>query len=166
MRFGRLSRLRRRLYLMIPEWIRERDFELFTALLCFLAGVGLLISGVTAGSMEEKLPDVAIIVWASVLAFSPALIIMGVWMAHRHDFPKAAFWLRSESAGLKLLAYAAYLYASIIAIVIGKESGVAVPITLIFALTCHSRSAYLTIKVEDYFILLEKMRTGEEHGLG
>lgn len=156
-----MSRTRRKLYLLIPEWIRERDFELFTAALCFLAGVPMLITRkLEAGSMEEALPEWSVMVWSAVLAFAPILVVLGIWRAHALDLPAAVPWLRSEASGLRLIAYAAYLYAAIVAIVAKADAGAAPFIILILALTCHSRAAYLTIKVEDYFILIRTVGQG------
>lgn len=161
----KLSQLRRKLYLATPEWIRERDFEMFTAVLCFLAGVPLLITGqIEAGSMEEQLPMWVVRVWSGVLTFSPILVVLGVWRGHKFEatMSRAIPWLRTEASGLRLLSYAGYLYATIIAIVAQEDMGAAPFIVGIFALTCHSRAAYLTIKVEDYFILLETLRQAKE----
>ena len=158
----RVSKLRRKVYLSIPEWVRKRDFELFTALLCFLAGIPLLLTQqFETGSMEAALPNIAVSVWAFVLAIAPIAIVVGIWQSHRHDLPKAIPWIRCEASGLRLLAYVAYLYGVVIILVIGAKAGAAPFIIFIFALTCHSRSAYLTIKVEDYFNLLKTIAKKE-----
>jgi uncharacterized membrane protein len=150
---SKLSQLRRRLYMLIPEWIRERDFELFTAFLCFLGGLTLLVSGVEAGSMEEALPSTVVIIWALVLVICPFAIVLGVGMAHKYDYPDVIKWMRVEASGLRITAYAAYLYAVILLLIAGLV-GFAPFIVVIFALTCHSRATNLTIDVENYFALL------------
>lgn len=157
---GRLSRFRRRLYLWVPEWIRERDFELFTAFLCFLGGLTLLFVGIEAGSMEAALPGWVVMVWAAVLVLSPFAIVIGVGMAHKYDYPEVIRWMRIEASGLRITAYAAYLYAVILLLVLQTEAGFAPFVTTIFALTCHSRATKLTIDIEDYFALLRSIGKG------
>lgn len=157
---GRLSRFRRRLFLNVPEWIRERDFELFTAFLCLIGGISLLFSGVEAGSMEEALPGWVVMTWASVLAISPFAIVTGVGMAHKYDYPESIKWMRVESSGLRITSYAAYLYAVVLVLVLGPAAGFTPFVTTIFALTCHSRATKLLIDIEDYFALLRQVSKG------
>ena len=154
---GKLSQFRRWLYLQIPEWIRERDFELFTAFLCFLGGLTLLVSGIEAGSMEASLPSWVVTIWAGVLVVSPFAIITGVGMAHKYDYPEAIRWMRVEASGLRITSYAAYLYAIILLLALQGGAGFAPFVTTIFALTCHSRATKLTIDVEDYYALLRSL---------
>lgn len=151
---GRVSAIRRKVYLWIPEWIRERDFELFTAFLCFLGGLTLLATGVETGSMEAALPTAVVMVWSMILVVSPFAIVLGVGMAHKKDYPEVVKWMRVESSGLRITSYAAYLYAVILLLMLQTDAGFAPFVTIIFALTCHSRATKLTIDVEDYFTLL------------
>jgi len=162
---GRVSKIRRKVYLWIPEWIRKRDFELFTAFLCLLGGLTLLFAGIEAGSMEAALPAWVVVVWASVLVATPFAIVIGVGMAHKHDYPEVIKWMRTEASGLRITAYAAYLYAVVLIIVVGSESGFAPFVTIIFALTCHSRATDLTIDVENYWELMRQVG-GLNDGLG
>lgn len=149
------KRLRRRLYLMIPEWIRKRDFELFTATLCILAGIPLLTNGVDASSMEAALWGPVVKAWAAVLTLAPIAVVMGIWRAHKHQkTQKAIKWLRVEASGLRLLTYAGYLYAVIVFMSPFPTEGQEYIITL-FALTCHSRATYLNIKAEDHLALIK-----------
>lgn len=162
---GRVSRARRKIYMWIPEWIRERDFELFTAFLCLLGGLTLLFAGVEAGSMEEALPAWVVMVWASVLVASPFAIVLGVGMAHKHDYPEVIKWMRTEASGLRITAYAAYLYAVVLILMLGSAAGFTPFVTAIFALTCHSRATNLTIDVENYFALLRSLGQGSSHDM-
>ena len=155
-----MSAIRRKVYLWVPEWIRESDFELFTAFLCFLGGLTLLVTGVETGSMEEALPTGVVMVWAAILVISPFAIVTGVGMAHKRDYPEVVKWMRVESSGLRITSYAAYLYAIVLLLMLGVEAGFAPFVTVIFALTCHSRASKLTIDVEDYFALLRSVGGG------
>lgn len=146
---------RRWIYNHIPEFVRKRDFELLTAFLCFTAGLALLLTGVKAGSMERALPTPVVMGWATILTLAPIAVVVGVGFAHKYDLPQAIRWVRVEASGLRLLAYSAYLYGVILVLIVGRESGATPFITFIFALTCHSRATYLTIKVEDYFALID-----------
>lgn len=160
---GRLSKIRRKVYMWIPEWIRQRDFELFTAFLCLLGGLTLLFAGIKAGSMEEALPAWVVMVWASVLVATPFAIVIGVGMAHKYDYPEVIKWMRVEASGLRITAYAAYLYTIVMLLIIGGDAGFAPFVTTIFALTCHSRATDLTIDVENYFALLRSIGQGPRH---
>lgn len=159
---GRISMIRRKVYQWIPRWIRERDFELFTAFLCVLGGLTLLFSGIEAGSMEEALPEWVVMIWASVLVASPFAIVIGVGMGHRYEYPDSIKWMRTESSGLRITAYAAYLYALVLILVVGSGAGFAPFVTTIFALTCHSRATALTIDIEDYWALLRAVQGGTD----
>lgn len=153
-RRGRLSEIRRSVYLRIPEWIRRRDFELFTALLCFTAGVPLLLTGdVDAASLEATLPFSVVMMWAGVLTTGPVFIVAGLWRAHRVGVVRGVPWLRLEALGLRLLAYAGYLYAAIVSISYFGDHGslpAAAFIIAAFALTCHSRATGVNIRLEDF----------------
>lgn len=144
---------RRRWYLRIPVWIRRRDFELFTALLCITAGLPLLLTqNVEAASLEAALPPWVVFGWSLILTLAPICVIVGLWQAHRHAMYKATVWLRLEALGLKALAYAAYLYVFIILLATGGTAVPAAALISAFALTCHSRSVAVTLKVEDYLL--------------
>lgn len=150
----RVSELRRSIYLRIPVWIRKRDFELFTALLCFSGGLPLLVSGkVEAGSLDAAVPHWMVTGWGSVLVIGPIMVGLGIWRSHRVNALKAVLWKRIHAAGLRLLAYAGYFYAAVASITYAAVNN-ALPagafIFVIFALTAHSRSADVTIKLEDF----------------
>lgn len=146
--------MRRRIYLRIPGWIRKRDLELFFALLCLTASLPALLSRkVEAASIEATLPYSVVMAWFGILFVGPVMVIVGIWRAHNVNATRAVKWLRAESLGLRLMAYGGYLYAAIVTIVTYGKDGT-IPfvafILLAFALTCHSRASYITIKVEDF----------------
>lgn len=153
-RRSRLSELRRSLYLRVPVWMRKQDFELFTILLCFSAGVPLVVTGqVEAGSLDATVPHWMVIGWGAVLVVAPIMVGLGIWRTHAASPLRAIPWRRIHAAGLRLLAYAGYFYASVASITYAALNG-ALPagafIFIIFALTAHSRSADVTIKLENF----------------
>lgn len=148
----KLAFVRRTIYSRIPLWMRRHDFELFTTLLCFSAGLPLLLTDtVEAQSLEAQLPTMVVRAWALILTVAPIMIFIGVYKSHTvQRFIQGLFWMRLEAAGLRLLFYAAALYGAIVILVTQGKASPAAVIIIIFALTCWSRSASVTIKVEDF----------------
>lgn len=145
-------RLRRRIYRYIPAWFVNNDFEVFTAVLCFLAGVPLLFTEVVgAQSLEAALPWAVVKAWAFILATAPIGIFLGIYRAEGKPIAEVTFWMRLEALGLRALAYAAYIYAIVVVGYSGPQKALpAIALILIFALTCHTRAATVVLKVEDY----------------
>lgn len=152
---SRLSKLRRRVYLLIPEWIRKRDFELFTLLLCFTAGIPILTTGdVEATSFEAQLPFQVVQAWAASLVVSPLLVVLGAVMAHRSVGLKSFRWVRWEVFGLRLVSYAAYLYAAVIFIntlALGVPFPPAITFITILGLTSTLRAWGLLEQIENFW---------------
>jgi hypothetical protein len=149
--FSWLRRVRRRIYSRIPEWVRRNDFQLFAAFLCASAGVPLLVTHhVEASSIDATLPYGLVKAWSAMLVLAPACIAVGLAKAANRPISEVTFWLRLEAYGLRALAYASYVYAVCIVVVNGFTVAPALSIILAFALTCHSRSTAVTIRVEDY----------------
>lgn len=152
---NRLQLLRRRIYARVPEWVRRNDFELFTATLCFTAGLPLLLTHtVEATSIEATLPGPLVTAWAVLLTLAPFAIGTGLFMRYKRTMAEATFWMRVEAWGLRALAYVAYVYAVAISLANGATTLPATMIVLIFAATCHSRATDVTIQVEDYLTTL------------
>jgi hypothetical protein len=147
-----IDRIRAWVYAHIPKWMQERDFEIFTALLCFVAGIPLLITNdYRSGAIEETLPFVLVKLWAIVLTVAPVLIFLGIVKSVRiKTYPKKAVWLRIEALGLTGLAYVGYVYALSIISTAGREGVVAAAIVLVFSLTCHSREIGIQVELEHF----------------
>lgn len=149
------ARFRRFAYGRVPLWIRRRDFELFTLLLCFSAGLPLIITRkVEADSMEATLPFVAVYTWSIVLAFAPLLVVMGAAMSYRRVGLHSFRWIRWEVFGLRILSYAAYLYAAMIVVNGVFQHGVFQPISsivIIFGFACTSRAWGLLEEIEAFW---------------
>lgn len=156
-----LAKLRRRIYARLPEWVRSRDFELFTLLLCFTGGIPLLLtSHAEATSMDAQVHPYVLISWALVLVFAPLLVVYGARKAHKKTGLQTFRWIRWEVFGLRMLAYAAYLYAAVILANSLTDKGVfqpAVSIIVIFGLTCTSRAWGLLEDIEEFW---ERMGAG------
>ena len=152
---GPLARFRRWLYHRVPEWVKTRDFELFTLLLCFFGGIPLLvIQSVEATSMEAQVPRPVLLSWAVVLVIAPLIVVTGARKAHRKTGLQSFRWIRWEVFGLRMLAYAAHLYAAIIVINSVASKGVfqpAVIIIVIFGLTCTTRAWGLLDNIESFW---------------
>jgi hypothetical protein len=100
--------------------------------------------------LEATLPGVVVRGWAFTLTLAPVAISLGLYRAFGKPIAEVTFWMRLEALGLRALAYAAYIYAVAIALYSGTDAVPGIAVILIFALTCHTRSATVTLKVEDY----------------
>lgn len=156
-----MAKLRRSLYSRLPVWIRERDFELFTLLLCFCAGLPLLFTQrAEATSLEAQVHPLVLLGWALVLAIAPLIVVFGARRSHYTAGLQSFRWIRWEVFGLRMLSYAAHLYATIIIVNSLSSKGVfqpAVTIIVIFGLTCTSRAWGLLDKIERFW---ERMGAG------
>jgi len=148
----RRNRIRRRVYRLIPDWYRKNDFEIFASLLCFFAGIPLLLGDIRPASLEATLPIWVVIVWAYVISFSPALIIIGLLKRGSRSISESIFWIRVEAMGLTALAYSSYIYS--IAIVTSNV-GMGWPAAMLivaFGLTCHTRELGLQVRIGDFLL--------------
>jgi hypothetical protein len=143
------------MYRAIPEWIRRRDFELFTVLLCFTAGIPLVTTRrVEATSLEAQLPFEVVMAWSLVLVIAPLLVFTGAALAHKKTGLESFKWVRWEVFGLRLLSYAAYLYASVIAINSLTTKDIvspAVTMIVILGMTCTSRAWGMLEQIDEFW---------------
>lgn len=79
------------------------------------------------------------------------MVFVGIYRAHTGEkFIEGLFWMRMEAAGLRMLFHASWLYAFIILIATTGKSTPAAMVITVFALTCWTRAASVTIRVEDF----------------
>jgi hypothetical protein len=148
----RRARLRRRIYNRIPAWFKNNDFEIFASMLCFFAGLPLVLGKINPASMEALLPIWVVFSWGFILSFSPLLIVLGLVKRSSRPVSESIFWIRVEAIGLTALAYSSYIYAvAIISAGVGAGWPAAMLITA-FGLTCHTRELGLQVKIADFLL--------------
>lgn len=144
------SRVRRKIYSRLPQWLKKHDFELFAAVLSIFGGLPLAIGQAEPGSVDALLPSPLVTLWGMVLVIGGTLVILGVVFGAHRKFPDRAFWMRLEAVGLTGLAYFCYLYTICLWGVAPKTAWLGSLIILAFGITCHVREAAVLMKLEDY----------------
>jgi hypothetical protein len=147
----RRTKVRRWVYSHLPKWLRNRDFEVFAAVLCLFGGLPLLFGQVDPPSIEAQLNNLIVHIWGGSLVFGAILVIVGIVKSSTKTLsPAFLTWLRVEAYGLTILAYTAYLYTLILVTYNWQTTLLSATITLIFALTCHSREVAVQLDVLEY----------------
>lgn len=147
------TRVRRWVYARIPEWIRRRDFEVFTAALCLTASIPILFFNQEPGQATVILPGAVEYGWSITLFLGPLLVISGIYMNTRHwSRPERGIvWARIEALGLTMLAYVGYIYWGCIAYVVGISNALfASTVVLAFAFICHVREIQIQLDIVSY----------------
>ena len=148
----RRARLQRKVYNRIPSWFRHNDFEIFASMLCFTAGIPLLLGEIRTSSLESTLPYAVVMAWASILTFSPILVVTGLYRRGSRPVAESVFWIRIEALGLTSLAYSSYIY-SVAILTNNPVMGWPASMLIIgFGLTCHTRELGLQVKIADFLL--------------
>lgn len=144
----RRTKVRQWVYNHTPLWFRLHSFELFTALLCVLGGIPLLLGKTDPGSLEAAMPSTFILVWGVMLVAGPAAILPGLILANRAELEEdEIFWRRVEAWGLSALAYSAYIYAFVAMFTNFQTGFVAGLLILDFGFTCHIRELEIMLRI-------------------
>lgn len=150
------NKIRRWIYNHLPKWMKTRDFEVFAAILCIVAGLPMLFGKVESRSLESQLPTILVYLWASALVAGGVCILVGIiksardW-AHPSDF---ILWRRVEAYGLTMLAYMAYILVLAAMLTDWQHVFSSVMLILVFAFTCHSREIAVQLEIVDYRMAL------------
>lgn len=149
----RRNRVRRWVYLHIPEWLRKRDFEVFTAFLCLTASIPVVFGGRSGGQAASEMPPPVEYGWNVALFIGPILVLLGIFYSTRYgqEPERSILWYRIEALGLTMLAYVGYLYTIAIMFWAGTLNAVfASAVILTFALTCHMREVQIQLDLLTY----------------
>lgn len=146
----RRARLRRRIYAILPAWLKNHDFEVFAAVLGIFAGAPILFGQVEPASPEELLPWPIVYMWALTLVVGCILILVALVAGSKVEYPKKMFWARMEAWGLSAIAYFCYIYFLCIMIIAASSGWTAGIIVLAFGCISHIRHASIHDDLENY----------------
>lgn len=147
---NRRARLRRRIYNILPKWLRENDFEILASVMCLISGLPLVLGRVKPRSIEALLPPPVVTIWGILLTLGGLLVLVGIAFEARTNFPRKADWLRVKALGLSCLAYACYVYMVCVLGVQPKSGSVVAALLLTFGGICHIREAGIHIRLEQF----------------
>lgn len=145
-----LQRERLRLFILakMPRVLIQETFEVFTAILCMVSGLPLVLGEVEADSVNASLPHLMAQLWGGVLLGGSLLTLIGLIIANATQGPKAFHRMISghkiERLGLLALAWAGAIYAASILLAVGLGGFVAAMLILVFACTCLVRAFVLS----------------------
>lgn len=146
----RRARIRRRVYAMLPEWLKNHDFEVFAAVLGVFAGFPILLGQVQPSSPEDLLPRPVVFLWALTLVLGGMTILVALIFSSRVNFPARVFWMRMEALGLTAVAYFCYVYAICIMTIAIRSGWPAALLVLAFGCVSHVREASIHDELETY----------------
>jgi hypothetical protein len=147
--------MRRWVYAHLPKWLQERDFEVFCGFLCILAGLPLLFGEIEPKSLEAQLPYWLIKGWATALTLGGFLTLLGILKASTNsNAANILGWRRMEAYGLTCLCYAGYTYGFLLLTFDWRAAFLSAMITIIFALTCHSREIAVQLEIIEFRLAL------------
>lgn len=146
----RRARMRRRIYALLPIWLKNHDFEVFAAVLGIIGGFPILLGSVEPASPEELLPRPVVLLWALTLVLGCFTILIALIFGSRVQYPKKMFWARMEALGLSSIAYFCYIYCLSIMAVAPSAGWTAAIIVLAFGGVSHIRHASILDDIENY----------------
>lgn len=146
----RRARFRRRVYGRLPLWLREHDFEIFTACLAIIGGAPLVLGQIEPTSAEALLPYPVVFLWGLTLVLGGLTVLLGLIRTSQEAFPQRAFWMRVEALGLAAMAYFCYVYVVVLLVNSWRTSWLAAMIILSLGIVCHVRETSILIKLEEY----------------
>lgn len=149
---SRRAKVRRKVYNRIPMWFRKNDFEIFTSLLSFSAGLPIVLGRVEPTALEATLPTLLVTAWAWILLMSPIMVITGLYKRSKRPVAEGVFWIRVEAIGLTALAYSSYIYTIAILTISPVQGWAACMMILAFGFTCHTRELGLQVKIADLLL--------------
>lgn len=120
------NELKIRFYYFLNKTVGTDEWKGFIALLCFASGVPFLFSYFSAPSLEPIIPDYVQTLWGISLTIGAVCLFIG---QKRGNWPL-------ERAGLRLLGYAAAIYAIAMVAAYHYKPPVSLAFVLGFAVTC------------------------------
>lgn len=116
-----------------PVPARRHPFQVLIAVLLTVSGVYILAGGRSPGSVQESLPTVLLLVWATVIAVGGAMVVAAAIVG-----PLLALYL--EVMADPPLAVMCFVYAACIWAVAGSRGAMAASLTLAAALAFAVRA--------------------------
>lgn len=148
------TKARRWVYKWIPAWLKRRDFEIFTSVLCLSVGIPVVFGGLSAGESPRALPQTVEYIWSLNLVIGPILVLVGIYMSNRRTYQEmpaeSLVWYRVEALGLTILAYVGYIFVLAIIMANGTSTLTATALILALALTCHLREVTIQLDIADF----------------